>query len=653
VADDAGVPVAGYAHLAVSVGSEGEVDALTARLRADGYAVLDGPRRTGDVPSIRGVGGTGVQIFLDGARQSFASGHDGRFFVDPSLLQAVEVVRGPSSALYGSGAMGGVIGLRTVDAADFLGGDGGFGARLSGSYESVSDQWTESGTAYFLSADGTLDFVGNVTGRQSSDIELGSGQDLQSEDDILSTFAKATWAVTEALTFEASWMRFHNEPLEPNNGQDMSATDEVNKDVTSETIQGTAYFTPDTNLVDFEASVYTSNQNVEEAETTSSRVVDREVDSWGFRALNRSSFELGQSNTVRFTYGGEYYVDEQTGRDNTTVDGARGGVPNAESNFTGLFAQAEFDFDRPLGAPGHLLVIPGVRYDSFESESVGNPSTDDDATSFKFGASYTPFDWFMVFGSYGESFRAPSFNEIYADEIHFPIILSSPPFIVFNTFIANPDLRPETADTWELGAGFDFTDVLSDGDALRIKGSYWWSDVQDLIGLDVQPNYACFVPPYTGCTDGGFSRYVNTQDAELDGVEIEAEYDSTLIYASASFAAIDGTDSMTGEYVGVLFPNRLNFDAGLYLPNIDGGRVGFRAEFADDFDEVNDPLEARDGYAVLDLYAVWEPEAGPFHGLRVDLGVDNVTDEDYERVFAGTSEPGRNYKVAIGWRTTF
>ena len=38
----------GYAHLAVSLGSEAEVDALTARLRSDGYAVLDGPRRTGD-----------------------------------------------------------------------------------------------------------------------------------------------------------------------------------------------------------------------------------------------------------------------------------------------------------------------------------------------------------------------------------------------------------------------------------------------------------------------------------------------------------------------------------------------------------------------------------------------------------------------------
>ena len=38
----------GWAHLAFSVGSEEAVDALTERLRADGFEVIDGPRRTGD-----------------------------------------------------------------------------------------------------------------------------------------------------------------------------------------------------------------------------------------------------------------------------------------------------------------------------------------------------------------------------------------------------------------------------------------------------------------------------------------------------------------------------------------------------------------------------------------------------------------------------
>ena len=38
----------GYAHLAFSLGSREAVDALTGRLRTDGYTVLSGPRVTGD-----------------------------------------------------------------------------------------------------------------------------------------------------------------------------------------------------------------------------------------------------------------------------------------------------------------------------------------------------------------------------------------------------------------------------------------------------------------------------------------------------------------------------------------------------------------------------------------------------------------------------
>ncbi len=38
----------GYAHIAFSVGSRKRVDALTGRLKADGYEVVSGPRTTGD-----------------------------------------------------------------------------------------------------------------------------------------------------------------------------------------------------------------------------------------------------------------------------------------------------------------------------------------------------------------------------------------------------------------------------------------------------------------------------------------------------------------------------------------------------------------------------------------------------------------------------
>ena len=48
VAIEPGAQRMGLTHIAVSVGSEQLVDALTQRLKADGFPILDGPRRTGD-----------------------------------------------------------------------------------------------------------------------------------------------------------------------------------------------------------------------------------------------------------------------------------------------------------------------------------------------------------------------------------------------------------------------------------------------------------------------------------------------------------------------------------------------------------------------------------------------------------------------------
>ena len=44
----AGAQRLGLTHLALTVSDDRHVDALTERLREDGYAVVDGPRRTGD-----------------------------------------------------------------------------------------------------------------------------------------------------------------------------------------------------------------------------------------------------------------------------------------------------------------------------------------------------------------------------------------------------------------------------------------------------------------------------------------------------------------------------------------------------------------------------------------------------------------------------
>ena len=58
--------------------------------------------------------------------------------------------------------------------------------------------------------------------------------------------------------------------------------------------------------------------------------------------------------------------------------------------------------------------------------------------------------------------------------------------------------------------------------------------------------------------------------------------------------------------------------------------------------------DERGAYVVLDVYATWRPDV--IDGLRLDLGVDNVFDETYERTFAGVIEPGTNFKIAASWQ---
>lgn len=55
----------GYIHLAFSVGSKERVDELTARLKEDGFAVVSGPRTTGDgyyESCVVGIEGNQIEI---------------------------------------------------------------------------------------------------------------------------------------------------------------------------------------------------------------------------------------------------------------------------------------------------------------------------------------------------------------------------------------------------------------------------------------------------------------------------------------------------------------------------------------------------------------------------------------------------------------
>jgi hemoglobin/transferrin/lactoferrin receptor protein len=620
-----------------------------------GVEMTGGPRRNGEVPTIRGFSGADVIVLIDGTRQNFGSAHDGRLFVDPSLLKEVEVLRGPASSLYGSGGTGGVIELRTVDASDLLDPGEHFGITAGTGYQFGNDEWMAR-TTLFGQPDEYFEVLGSVVRRKSGSIDLGDGNSLENtSDDIVSGLVKGTLNPAPFHSVEASFQRFTNDAREPNNGQDPDAADVVDKDILADTFRLTyAYENPADDLLDLDITAYHTSFQVDERRRDDNgggpagEVLERDVDTAGLRIDNRSRLALGDSTDLTFTYGGEAYTDEQDG----AADGAeRDGVPDAQSDFLGTFVQAELAMDQPFGVlPGELLVIPGLRYDYYHSDSDIAAANSDDALSPRIGVSYMPVDWLMLFSNYAHAFRAPTFDEIYVTGVHFTIPLGAG---ITNSFVPNPDLKPQRTETIELGAGVDFEDVLGAGDRIQVKGTYFkiWGD--DLIDTTVmQPTPFVDCNPFIPNACNGTTFLDNVPHATLQGKELEATYDSPRLRLSLGYSSIDGEDSDTNEKLGSLVPEQVTLDTGLKLPEIES-IVGWRILAAARFDEVDDPAEERDGYVTHDLYFAWQPTDGPLDGLRIDLGVDNIFDRSYARAFTDATEAGRNIKGAVSYTLTW
>jgi outer membrane receptor protein involved in Fe transport len=127
---------------------------------------------------VRGLTGNKVSVFLDGQRYSTGAARGGintfLDLVDPTSLETVEVLRGPSSAQYGSDALGGSVQLLTRTPAlaaassevhgsygvGFGSADNSFGSNLSTTYSSRS---------YAV--------VGSLGGRRVNTLRPGGGTD--------------------------------------------------------------------------------------------------------------------------------------------------------------------------------------------------------------------------------------------------------------------------------------------------------------------------------------------------------------------------------------------------------------------------------------------------------------------------------------------
>ncbi len=104
-----------------------------------------------------------------------------------------------------------------------------------------------------------------------------------------------------------------------------------------------------------------------------------------------------------------------------------------------------------------LILDASIRYDKYSD--VG------DTTNPKIGLNWSPVETLTLRGSYGTSFRAPSFPEIYGNSNrlfvqNYQNPTGGAPIVGVAVSGANLALKPETATTWSIGADFDATSNL-------------------------------------------------------------------------------------------------------------------------------------------------------------------------------------------------
>lgn len=600
--------------------------------------VNNGPRRNGQTISIRGFDDEAIITLIDGRRQNFESAHDGRFFIDPVLLKSIEVVKGASSSIYGGGAIGGVVAFETKDAADFLDNGEKYGFTTSAAYRTGNNEFSRTLVGYGRT--GNWDVVGNFTLRDGGDIEDGNGGKLETEDDLLSGLFKAGYTLNDFHNFSFQLQTSNNDGQEPNNGaagidpSNPLVDKEVEDDQISFKYQ---YGNPENSLFSPKLHIYRNKTDVEEEDITGTnlgRVQSRELETLGLTLDNQSSYSNSDSLSHIFSYGFEIYEDEQKGRSN--FDAIRGGVPNAEATNYGFYIQDEISWNT---SAGDFLVIPAIRYDNYESDDENGNSQDEDEFSPKLAVSYLPNENVVLFGSWARAFRAPNLTEIYAAGQHFPGVPGIPfvfPGFPTNNFVPNPDLRPETVTTIELGLGFSFNDVFSQGDQAQVKGSWYTSDGDNFITQEVN-------------IFAGTTQFLNIENAELSGWELESEYRKNAFKAKLGMSYVKAENEDTGEYLPNNVPFTVFADISYQLTALDS-IVGWRTRFAQDNDHVGDNEVATDGYTVHDLYYRLSPGNPNLQAVTLDLGIENVFDEAYVRRFETVLEEGRSFTANLTYQ---
>ncbi|MEM6934323.1 MAG: TonB-dependent hemoglobin/transferrin/lactoferrin family receptor, partial [Pseudomonadota bacterium] len=604
-----------------------------------GVSIDGGPRSLAQEPNIRGFADNQIVLRVDGGRQNFNLGHQGRFFFDTAFLKTVEVAKGGASTLYGSGALGGVLAVETFDASDFVLDGETFGGRVTAGYQSNGDIYNLSGIG--ASDFGQLDLLFGYAVQDGDNIDIGGDSELElSERDTVNGLFKIGFEPTDDQRIEFSFSQYDDErtvPAAPDQLLDPAQFPSVDREGTTRDLRLSYEFNPEnSSIIDLSVLVYYTDIEIDAVPTTppspfappiipSSAETDFET--LGFEVVNRSDVTLG-STPVALVYGFEYFEDQQRADYTDPFD-----LAGADATTIGVFVDGTFELS-PV-----LEIVAGVRFDSYDRDPQDATLDDVEEEFFspRLGVIYQATDEVTIYGNLSRAFRAPTISELYQDGAHFPVGLTE-----FNNFVPNPDLEPEVSDQVEIGMRFDGDGVFAEGDRLQFGAAAYYAEVDDFIDTFVGPDFPAFGPPVQ------ITQARNT-DATLWGLELELSYDAGSWFADLGLQIPRGEDD-NGDGLGSIPQDILTATFG-FRPTNElelGIDLLFAAEKDDTAPEGSPPEEApADSYTVVDLFGSYAPSGGVLSSASIRFGVDNVFDEEYVAYPSEVPMPGRSFRASI------
>lgn len=459
-------------------------------------------------------------------------------------VEKIEIVRGPSSALYGSEAMGGVLNIITKPSKEQT--------LLTGLEHTSEDtsHWWHADTGRIGNFSMTLDARFNKINRSMLDTATESDPYGTAQ-----TYNASLNYYVNDHSYVNAYMDYYSQHLKTDMGTPAM------KPITLTTSSGTMSLSGQamlegtgskafkqknygiswngkTDKNDWQIQAYMSKFNWS---TTSNTKVLGSIPPAGMDGM--FNYLLQKKNTYDFnhdehnmwaiegrdslrvndhhrvTFGAEYVKDKVAGTGlGSNGDGVHSITENGKTKFSSektlssyaAYLQDEIEY-------GKWFIVPAIRYD--HHSAYGSH------TSPKIGVTYNATDHFRIKANYGDGFKAPSVSQLFYD-----LDMRMGPSYVHLT--GNPNLKPEKSKSWDLGVEAEFG-----------KGygslTYFDNDVDNLIAS---------IPKGTDSNGHNLYRYENVNKARIKGLEntLGYRFNDTLEFKVTS-TLLDAKDTSAGK----------------------------------------------------------------------------------------------------------